>query len=124
MKKQFLLVILFFLPALFVKAQSSYSIIPMQAGTIDLNSNNVVINLSEDVKQVLNDKYLDASYYVVFTPIDNTIIPAVSNKNNNSFTAMSLNQKVHGHVDYIVFVKRKVMQLNATKNLSKSNNHK
>lgn len=102
-------------------SQQGYSIIPMQAGTINFNTGNTVINLSDDIKEVLNNKSLDASYYVVFTSIDNSIIPSIANKNNSSFTAASIDQqsKPGGHVDYIVFVKRKVIQLNPTKNLNK-----
>jgi hypothetical protein len=106
-----------------VYAQDHYSVTPMQAGTINFNAGNTVIDLSADVKEVLNDKSLDASYYVVFTPIDNSIIPSVSNKNNSSFAAVfktDQQSKLNGHLDYIVFVKRKVIQLNPTKNLNKS----
>jgi len=95
-----------------------YSIVPMQAGTINLSSKGVNVELTDEVKNILNNKTLSASYYVIFTPIDNAIILSISNKSSKGFVILpqlSSNAKTGGTADYIIYVKRKVVQLSIKK---------
>lgn len=97
-----------------------YTVQPCQAGTLAFTNNrSMQVVLENNVQQILSASKLNASYYVVFTAVDNETYTYVSDKNNRSFTAMikpapGLPSREF-KIDYVVFVKKKLEVINLNK---------
>lgn len=104
----------------FAQKEDAYSIQPYQAGTLAFTNNRSMrVVLEDNVQQILSAPKLSASYYIVFTAVDNEAYTYVTNKDNRSFTAMIKpapgSKPYEFRIDYVVFIKRKLQQLDFSK---------
>ncbi len=112
--RKLLFVFAFFLITISVSSAqtvvSKERILPIQAGTIEVNKGKATVVLNEQLKMLLSDESAKPSYFVVFTPYDNDVRVSISEKDNEQFS-VDLSKLNSVKVDYVVFIKQTLLRL-------------
>lgn len=110
--KTFLIISSIFISSIAFCQSDDYSLLPMQAGTINLVSGKATVSLTINSISALSPQNGGESYYVELTPIGNCGPLKLDEKGDKSFSVSTTTAGAgNASFDYIIFIKYHPVQI-------------